>query len=141
MKKLRGKQPTKPNIVKALLTRNLELKGSDKATFTIPIIYRRTFNWDSDAVSFVPINHRGFVIFCGNLEMEEYNRDFYKTITLDIEKLPRYAKNRLNKKDDSVKNELREAILAASLKDRYVQITIPKPKNAKLYRYVKQDME
>jgi len=141
MKKPRGKQPTKPDRQKALLSRNMELKGSDKAAFTIPVIYRKTFGWDSPSITFVPINHRGFVMFRGDLESEEYRRDLYSKITLDIETLPLYSKNRVNKNDESVLVELKEAILAASVKDRYVQITIPKPKNSALYDFLKQDME
>jgi hypothetical protein len=141
MKKPRGKQPTKPNIQKALIKRDMELKGADKAAFTIPIIYRKTFGWEHPGVTFVPINHRGFVIFRGDLDTEEYRRDMYTKIKLDITTLPKYAKNRLLIDDETILAELKEAILTASLKDRYVQIAIPKPKDAKLYECIKKDME
>ena len=141
MKKLRGKQPTKPNIQKALIKRNLELKGVDKAAFTIPIVYRKTFGWVHPGVTFVPINHRGFVIFRGDLDSEEYRRDMYTKIKLDVATLPKYSKNRLEKDDVTANIELKEAILAASLKDRYIEVTIPKPKDTNLYECVKDDME
>jgi hypothetical protein len=141
MKRARGKQPTKPNLQKALLTRNMELKGSDKATFTIPVIYRKTFGWDVPEIQFVPLNHRGFVIFRGDLEQEEYNREMYKRLRLDIETLKSYTQNRPEKSEQPHNTELKEAILAASLRDRYVHLTIPKPKSSKLYKYLKKDME
>jgi hypothetical protein len=141
MKKLRGKQPTKPDVKKALISRSMELKGTHKATFTIPVIYRRTFNWDSPEVDFVPVNHRSFLIYRGDLETEEYRRDMYTKLKLDINDLPTYSKHRLKKQDETVIVELKEAILAASLKNRYVEITIPKPKEQGLYKTLKQDME
>jgi hypothetical protein len=141
MQKLRGKQPTKPDQKKALQKRQMELKGTEKATLTVPIIYRKTFNWDSPEISFVPINHRSFVIYRGDLDREEYKRDKYTKITLDIDKLPEYATSRIKCSEVAALMELKEAILAASLRDRFVQITIPKPKDKKLYECIKEDIE
>jgi hypothetical protein len=126
---------------KALNSRRIELKGSDKASFTIPIIYRRTFAWSDPEILFQPVNHRGFVVYRGDLESEEYRRDMYSDITLRIEKLPSYVNNRVEKNDENAKVELKEAILAASLKNRYVHIHIPKPEDKKLYECLKTDME
>ena len=119
----------------------MELKGVEKATLTVPIIYRKTFNWDSPEISFVPISHRSFVIFRGDLDQEEYRRDKYTNITLDIDTLPKYTTSRVNCPEVAALMELKEAILAASLRDRYVQITIPKPKDVKLYECIKEDVE
>jgi hypothetical protein len=141
MKKPRGKQPTRPDIEKALRRRNMELKGTDRATLTIPVVYRKTFNWEKPEVTFVPINRRGFVVFRGDLDEEGYHRDLYTKVELDIEGLPQYSKKRLGKVDEPVKVELEEALLAASLSDRFVQITIPKPKSPGLYSAIKSDME
>ena len=141
MKKPRGKQPTKPNVAKALLSKSMELKGSHKATFTIPVIYRRTFNWTSPEVNFVPVNHRSFIIYRGDLETEEYRRDMYTKITLDINSLPQYPNSRLKGTSETIQAELKEAILAASLKNRYVQITVPKIQDSGLYKALKKDME
>ena len=141
MKKPRGKQPTKPDVKKALISRSMELKGTHKATFTIPVIYRRTFNWDSPEVNFVPLNHRCFLVYRGDLDTEEYRREMYTKLKLDINDLPTYAKNRLKSQDTIEVIELKEAILAASLKNRYVEITIPKPREQGLYKILKQDME
>jgi len=141
MKKPRGKQPTKPNIKKAMINRNIELKGADKASLTIPIVYRKTFSWDQGAVQFIPINKRSFVIYKGDLDSEEYNREHYTKITLNIENLPQYGNNRCKKCDYTLLVELKEALLAASLKDRYVQIFIPKPKDPDLFGYLKEDLE
>jgi hypothetical protein len=141
MKKLRGKQPTKPDVNKALMNRNLDLKGADKASMTIPIIYRKTFSWDQPGVTFVPINHRSFVVFKGDLDTEEYLRDTYSKVVLDINSIPHYVKNRVSKDDYTLIVELKEALLAASLKERYMQITIPKPKDQKLYDCLRTDME
>ena len=141
VKKPRGKQATKPDLKKALLQRNMELKGSDKSTLTIPIIYRRTFDWTSPEVNFIPINHRSFVVFRGDLEAEEYQRDLYRKIILEVESLPNYSKKRVTNEDEAVGIELKEAILAASIKDRYVQLTIPKPGDPELYDCLKSDME
>ena len=141
LKKMRGKQPTKPDVKKALLNRNLELKGADNASLTIPIIYRKTFAWDHPDVTFVPINHRSFVVFKGDLDTEEYQRDNFLKVSLDINTIPHYVKNRVKKDDYTLLIELKEALLAASLKDRYMQITIPRPKDPKLYKCLKADME
>jgi hypothetical protein len=141
MKRPQGKQPTKPNVQKALLKRNLELKGNDKSALTIPIIYRKTFTWEDPNIIFYPINHRSFVVFRGDLDTEEYNRELYTNLILNIEKLPWYPKNRLTKSGEAERIELKEALLAASLKDRYVNVTIPKPADPKLYRILKSDME
>jgi len=141
MKKPRGKQPTRPDLKKALQQRNMELKGSDRSTLTIPIIYRRTFDWTSPEINFVPINHRSFVVFRGDLDNEEYQRGLYRKIILDVETLPNYAKKRVNTEQGRVVIELKEAILAASIKDRYVQLTIPKPNDHDLYDCIRSDME
>jgi hypothetical protein len=141
LKKPRGKQPTKPDVKKALITRNLELKGVDNASLTIPIIYRRTFDWHQPDVTFIPINHRSFVVFRGGLEKEEYEREKYTKVVLDITDLPQYCHNRERICDYTLLVELKEALLAASLKDRYVRIQIPRPKSKKLYSYLKEDME
>jgi hypothetical protein len=141
MKKPRGKQPTKPDVKKALISKSMELKGAHKATFTIPVIYRRTFNWDSPEVEFVPINHRCFLVYRGDLETEEYRRDMYTKLKLDINDLPTYSKKRLKSQDGIEIIELKEAILAMSLKNRYVEITLSKPKNKDLFKILKKDME
>ncbi len=141
MKKPRGKQPTKPNEAKALLSKPMELKGTHKATFTIPVIYRRTFNWTSPEVNFVPVNHRSFIIYRGDLEAEEYRRDLYTNLSLGVESLTLYPNIRKETNNESVRVELKEAILAASLTNRYVQVTIPKPKDPGLYKVLRQDME
>ena len=128
-------------MFKALQTRDLELKGVDKAAFTIPIIYRKTFNWVQPGVKFIPINHRSFVIFKGDLDSEEFMREKYTKVKINIDKIPRYIEDRLSDKDISVRVELKEALLAASLKDRYVQVTINKPNSKELYEILKHDME
>jgi hypothetical protein len=89
----------------------------------------------------VPVNHRCFLISRGDLETEEYRRDIYTKLKLDINDLPTYSKNRLKSNDSVETIELKEAILAASLKNRYVEIILPKPKNKDLYKTLKKDME
>ncbi|MFW3146426.1 MAG: hypothetical protein ACMUIE_06410 [Thermoplasmatota archaeon] len=143
MKKRRGKQPVKPDLDEAMKERLIYLKGLQGSTMNIPIIYRRTFDWESDSVIFKPINQRSFVVFRSDLDDEEIDPDGYQRITLDVRKLPRYCAER--GKENAGKNskleELREALISSSLRDRYIHIDVLKMDDHRIDELLREDLE
>ncbi len=143
MKKRRGKQPVKPNMSEAMKERLVYLKGVQGSTMNIPIIFRRTFDWESDSVVFKPMNKRAFIVYRSDLDDEELEPTNFIRREINIEDLPWYPKNRVNAdpKDRSRNEELRETLVSHSLADRYVNVEIPKPKDKELDLVLREDLE
>ena len=143
MKKRRGKQPVKPNISEAMKERLVYLKGVQGSTMNIPIIYRRTFDWESDSVVFKPMNKRAFIVYRSDLDNEELDPANFITRELYIDELPWYHENRVgaDKKDRSRNEELREMLVSHSLADRFVHVDIPKPEDKELDMALREDLE
>lgn len=143
MKKRRGKQPVKPNLEEALKERMVYLKGAQGSTMNIPIIYRRTFDWESDSVIFKPVNKRAFVVYRSDLEKEEMDPGSFITRTLDVNDLPWYPNGRVGAegRDRSKIEELKEALTSHSLADRYVHVDVPKPDDKDLDSCLREDLE
>ncbi len=140
----RGKRPVKPDVGKALMLKRLDLKGNDRSTLTIPVIYRRTFDWTMPSVDFIPINRRSFVVTRGDLAEEELRQQSYIQTELDIAAdIPNYHNERMKKgaSMEPLLEELKESLIACSLIDRYVRIFIPKPEDKKLYVALREDLE
>ncbi len=143
MKKRRGKQPIKPDIEEALKERLVYLKGVQGSTMNIPIIYRRTFNWESDSIIFKPINKRAFVVYRSDLEDEDIDPDNFVIRKLDIGKLPWYPSGRVeaDDRDRSRKEELKEMLVSLSLTDRFVHVDVSKPDDMDLQVCLRDDLE
>ncbi|MFO8050995.1 MAG: hypothetical protein R6V01_04775 [Thermoplasmatota archaeon] len=143
MEKRRGKQPVKPDIEEAMKERLVYLKGAQGSTMNIPMIYRRTFEWSSDPVVFKPINKRSFVVHRSDLDKEEMDLEGYRTVKLDVMDLPRYSGERLRENVGKVSKmeELTEALVSLSLKDRYIHIDVLRPEEPDLDRMVRRDLE
>ncbi|MEA3558949.1 MAG: hypothetical protein U9R75_06815 [Candidatus Thermoplasmatota archaeon] len=143
MKKRRGKQPVKPNIEEAMKERLVYLKGAQGSTMNIPIIYRRTFGWDSDSIVFRPINRRSFVVYRSDLDQEEIDLENYKVRELDVSDLPRYSGERMDGDVESVSKieELTEALVSLSLTDRYVHIDVKRLEDHDLDEMLRGDLE
>ncbi len=143
MKKRRGKQPVKPNMEEALKERLVYLKGAQGSTMNIPIIYRRTFDWDSDSVIFKPVNKRAFVVYRSDLDTEEMEPSNFITRNLDVNNLPWYPAGRAGaeERDRSKIEELKEALVSHSLSDRFVHVEINKPKDKDLDGFLREDLE
>jgi hypothetical protein len=143
MKKRRGKQPVKPNLEEAMKERIISLKGKQFSTMNIPIIFRRTFNWDADTVLFKPINRRSFVVYSSDMDQEEMQPLKYIRRRLKIEDLPWYSDNRVGSDPGlpSTVEELRESLVSLSLTDRYVHIEIPRPEDRNLDEALRSDLE
>ncbi|MCK5774012.1 MAG: hypothetical protein KAH57_09530 [Thermoplasmata archaeon] len=143
MKKRRGKQPVKPDTNEALKERLISLKGAQYSTMNIPIIYRRTFGWEEDAVIFKPINRRSFVVYRTDIDEEEMQTESYVCRELDINDLPWYRANRVGSKEGLESNieELRESLISFSLTDRYVNVDIKRPGDSELDRCLRGDLE
>ncbi len=143
MKKRRGKQPVKPNYEEAMKERLVYLKGLQGSTMNIPIIYRRTYDWNMDSVIFKPVNKRSFVVSRPDLDVEEINQMNYVVTTLDVKELPFYAANRntCEKPDSPMLEELRETLVSFSLLDRYVHIDVKKTGDSGLDGCLMNDLE
>ncbi len=143
LKKRRGKQPVKPNTGEALKERLISLKGDQYSTMNIPIIYRRTFGWDKDAVIFKPINRRSFVVYRADIGDEEMQTESHVCRALDVNDLPWYRANRVGSKEGLGSNteELRESLISLSLTDRYVHVDINRPGERELDRCLRGDLE
>jgi hypothetical protein len=109
----------------------------------IPIIFRRTFDWESDSVVFKPINKRAFIVYRSDLDNEELEPSSFISRELNIEDLPWYSENRVkaDPKDRSRNEELRETLVSHSLSDRYVHVEIPKPEDRDLDKVLREDLE
>ena len=143
MKKRRGKQPVKPDAGEALKERLISLKGAQYSTMNIPIIYRRTFGWEGDAVIFKPINRRSFVVYRTDVDDEEMQTESYVCRALDVNDLPWYRDSRVGSKGGLESNieELRESLISFSLTDRYVNVDIRRPDDRELDRCLRGDLE
>jgi hypothetical protein len=143
MKKRRGKQPVKPDLEEALKERLVYLKGAQGSTMNIPIIYRRTFGWESESVIFRPINKRAFVVYRSDLDKEEMDPSNFIRRELDVKDLPWYPGGRKDAsgKDRSKIEELKEALVSHSLSDRYVHVDLPKPDDKDLDKCLREDLE
>jgi len=143
MKKRRGKQPVKPDTGEALKERVVYLKGVQGSTMNIPIIYRRTFDWNSDSVIFHPVNRRAFVVYRADMDQEELHQESYTIRELDTDTLPWYSRGRVeaDPDDPSRLEELRETLVSLSLADRYVHVDVPRPEDRELERCLRDDLE
>lgn len=143
MQKRRGKQPVKPDLDEALKKRLIYLKGQQFSTMNIPIIYRRTFDWESDSVIFNPINKRAFVVYRSDIEEEENDQKSYIKLDLDVNDLPWYPSGRVGAqaKDRSKIEELKETLVSMSLTDRYIHVDVKRPEDRELDRCLREDLE
>lgn len=133
----------KPDLDEAMKERIVGLKGAQYSSMNIPMIYRRTFNWDEDVVRFVPINKRSFVVFRTDLDKEVLATDDFLVRELDIANLPWYSLGRVSCEDVSSGHleELREYLLSMSLSDRYVHIDVLRPKDHDIDKCLRADLE
>jgi len=143
MKKRRGKRPVKPNLEEALKDRVVDLKGIQHSSMNIPIIYRRTFGWEGDAVLFRPISKRAFVVQPLDLGNEDLVAEGYVNKELDLRSLPHYLNTRkeADQEDQYHIEELKESLISFSLLDRYVNIDIKKPEDKELDLLLRKDLE
>lgn len=120
--------------------RLVDLKGAQNSSMNIPIVYRRTFGWDTNSVLFQPISKRAFVVTKGDLEAEELDPSGYVSKELTLAEIPNYLKFR-EKKEKLARNELKTALTSISLTDRYVNIDVERPKNKELDSFLRNDLE
>jgi hypothetical protein len=86
------------------------------------------------------------VVFKSKLEQEEFQEDAYTEFTIDLKHLPWYFENRKSVKGipqdaPSLRAQVKEMLIAASLIDRFVKVFIPKPDDPELYEILKKDIE
>jgi len=139
----RGKRPVRADPRRALKPRWIELRGPQKSFFTVPVLYRRSFGWTEARVRFQPVNRRAFIVVRGDVDKEAADPEQHARFTLEISSLPWYGRHRKSSKRELRSNteELKEALIAASLLDRYVDVRIPKPDDPELYRILRADVE